>query len=62
MPKIMKAGEVTAKCDWTDEMKFILIQLLKDNPSDADIGYKKSEWKKIVIELNELTGTTFSLN
>ena len=53
----MKAvGETVAKCDWTDEMRFILIQIMTDSPSDADIGYKKSEWIKIAIEFNEQTG------
>ena len=56
MPTIKAVGETVAKCDWTDEMRFILIQIMTDSPSDADIGYKKSEWIKIAIEFNEQTG------
>ena len=37
--KMKEAGDTAVKCDWTDEMKFIIIQILTDKPSDADIGY-----------------------
>ena len=29
---------------------------MADSPTDADFGYKKSEWIKIAIEFNEQTG------
>jgi Myb/SANT-like DNA-binding domain len=52
MPKLKDNVE---KCEWTDEMKFVLIQIMLDNPSDADNGYKKSEWKAMAIVFNEQT-------
>ena len=58
--KVKAVREVSEKCEWTDENRFILIQVLTDNPSDADIGLKKSQWIKIVREFNEMTGLAYN--